>query len=51
MNLVPFKPDRKEFKELARYKVADLPAFAMPIVTGDRVYVKDRESLFLWKLN
>jgi outer membrane protein assembly factor BamB len=51
MNLVPFKPDRKEFKELARYKVADLPAFAMPIVAGDRIYVKDRESLFLWKLN
>jgi outer membrane protein assembly factor BamB len=50
MNLVPFKPDRKEFKELARYKVASLPTFAMPIVSDKRIYVKDRESLTLWSL-
>jgi outer membrane protein assembly factor BamB len=49
-NLVVFAPDEKEFKEIAKYKVADLPNFAMPIVAGKRIFVKDRESLFLWSL-
>jgi outer membrane protein assembly factor BamB len=47
-NLVAFKPDKDEFKEVAKYKVADTPTWAMPIITGKRIYVKDRDSLTLW---
>lgn len=47
-NLVAIKPDPKEYGELAKYKVADTPVFAMPIVAGNRIFVKDRESLTLW---
>ena len=32
------------------YKVADTPTFAMPIIDGKRIYVKDTDSLTLWLL-
>lgn len=49
-NLVAFKPDKDEFKEVAKYKVSDSPTWAMPIIDGKRIYVKDADSLILWKL-
>ena len=49
-NLVVFKPDKDEFKEVAKYKVADTPTWAMPILDGKRIYVKDADSLILWTL-
>jgi outer membrane protein assembly factor BamB len=48
--LVAFKPSSKEYAELARIKVADTPTWAYPIIAGNRVFVKDRESLTLWTL-
>ena len=50
-NLVVFKPDKDEFKEVAKYKVADTPTWAMPIIDGKRIYVKDADSLILWTLD
>jgi outer membrane protein assembly factor BamB len=49
-NLVAFKPDKKEYAELAKYKVADTPTWAYPIITGNRVFVKDKDSLILWTI-
>jgi len=49
-DLIAFKPGGKEYVELAKYKVADTPTWAYPIIAGKRVYVKDRESLALWTL-
>jgi len=46
--LVVFKPSRTGYEELAKYKVADTPTYAVPIVAGNRVYVKDRDSVILW---
>jgi outer membrane protein assembly factor BamB len=48
--MVAFKPGNKEYTELAKYKVADTPTWAYPIVAGNRVFVKDRETLTLWTL-
>jgi outer membrane protein assembly factor BamB len=48
--MVAIKPGNKEYTELAKYKVADTPTWAYPIVAGNRVFVKDRESLTLWTL-
>lgn len=47
-NLVVFKPDAKDFTEVAKYKVADTGTWASPILDGKRVFVKDRDSLILW---
>jgi outer membrane protein assembly factor BamB len=49
-NLVVFKPSKDEFKEVAKYKVADTPTWATPILAGKRIYVKDADSLILWTL-
>jgi outer membrane protein assembly factor BamB len=48
--LVAFKPSSKEFTELARIKVADTPTWAYPIIAGNRVFVKDRDTVTLWTL-
>jgi outer membrane protein assembly factor BamB len=49
-NLIVIKPDSKEYKELAKYKVAETPIYAYPVISGDNVYIKDAESLTLFKI-
>jgi outer membrane protein assembly factor BamB len=48
--LIAFKPSDKAYEELAKYKVADSPTWAVPIIAGNRVFVKDRDSLILWTM-
>jgi outer membrane protein assembly factor BamB len=56
--LLVFKPSNKGYEELAKYKVSDKGAntgtegtWAGPIVSGNRVFVKDKDTLTLWTLN
>ena len=49
--LVVFEPNNTEFRELARYKVADRDTYAYPILVGNRIYIKDKSSLTLWTLD
>lgn len=48
--LVAFQPSNRDYVELARYKVADTLTWACPILAGNRVFVKDRDTLTLWTL-
>jgi outer membrane protein assembly factor BamB len=48
--LVVYEPSDKEFKEIAKYKVADGGTYAYPIVAGNRVFVKDKDSVALWAI-
>ena len=48
--LVVFEPGAKEFKEIARIKVADSPTYAYPVVSGNRIFVKDQNSVTLWRV-
>jgi outer membrane protein assembly factor BamB len=48
--LVVFEPDGKEFKKVASYKVADGGTYAYPIISGNRVFIKDQDSLSLWTI-
>ncbi len=38
-------------QELRRYTVADTPTWAEPVISGNRVFVKDATALALWTLN
>jgi outer membrane protein assembly factor BamB len=41
---------RSEYKELARYRVADGSTYAYPVVDGKRVFIRDRDSVTLWTI-
>jgi outer membrane protein assembly factor BamB len=49
-NLIVLKPNGKEYTELAKYKVSETPIYAFPIISGNNIYVKDAESLMLYKI-
>lgn len=49
--LVVFEPSDKELKQLASYKVADAPTHAYPIASGNRLFIKDKDSLILWTVD
>jgi outer membrane protein assembly factor BamB len=46
--LLVFKPSKEKYMEVMRYKVADSPTWAGPILAGNRIFVKDRDSVILW---
>jgi len=46
--LVAFKPSPAEYTELARIKVASTETWAHPVVAGNRIFVKDSETVGLW---
>jgi outer membrane protein assembly factor BamB len=48
--LIAFKPADKAYEELARIKVSDTPVYATPVVAGNRIFVKDQESVALLTL-
>jgi outer membrane protein assembly factor BamB len=50
-DLIVLKPDSKAYTEVVKYKVSDTPIYAFPIVAGNQIYVKDAESLTLFKIN
>lgn len=48
--LIVIEPSRTEYKERARYKVAESPTWAHPVVLWDRVLIKDKTTLASWSL-
>ncbi len=49
-NLIVFKADSKAYSELVKYKVSETPVYAFPIVAGNLVYIKDADSLILYRI-
>jgi hypothetical protein len=48
--LLVFEPSDKEYKQIASYKVGT-DTYAYPIAAGNRVFVKDRDSVILWTID
>jgi outer membrane protein assembly factor BamB len=48
--LIVFKPDGKGYSEIARYKVAETPSYAHPIISGNRIFIKDQESVAMFRI-
>jgi outer membrane protein assembly factor BamB len=46
--LIVFELDGTGYKQLASYKVAQNDPKAYPVVSDNRIYVKDQDSLVLW---
>ncbi|MEX2139028.1 MAG: PQQ-binding-like beta-propeller repeat protein [Pirellulales bacterium] len=49
--LIVFKPTATEYTEFARIKVADSPTFAHLVVAGNRLFVKDSDSVALFAID
>jgi outer membrane protein assembly factor BamB len=48
--LLVFKPDGKEYAQIAQYKVSDTPTYAHPVVSGSRIFIKDQETVALFTI-
>jgi outer membrane protein assembly factor BamB len=45
--LIVYKPTKSQYQELAKIKVADTPTYAHPVIAGNRIFIKDQESIAL----
>jgi len=45
--LVVFEPSDSAYKEVARIKVAEGSTYAMPVPSGNRLFLKDQDSVML----
>lgn len=50
-NLIVFKPESSAYTEVAKYKVSETPVYSFPIVAGNKVYIKDAETLMMLSIN
>ncbi|MCI0700596.1 MAG: PQQ-like beta-propeller repeat protein [Planctomycetia bacterium] len=48
--LAVIEPTDKEYKELASYKVSSTETYAYPILSGNRIYIKDKDSVILYTI-
>jgi outer membrane protein assembly factor BamB len=49
-SLIVFKPESSAYTEVSKYKVSETAIYAFPIISGNKIYVKDAESLILYSL-
>jgi outer membrane protein assembly factor BamB len=48
--LIAFKASVEKYDQLAKIKVSETPTYAHPVIAGDRIYIKDQDTLTLWTL-
>lgn len=48
--MLVFKPTDKGYEELAKYKSSATPSYGYPVVSANRIFVEDQDSLTLWTL-
>lgn len=46
--LIVVKPGAQQYEEVARIKVSDTPTYAHPVVAGNRIFVKDQETVTMY---
>jgi outer membrane protein assembly factor BamB len=44
-NLIIIKPDPAAYNEVKKYKVSETAIYTYPIIAGDKIYIKDAETL------
>ncbi len=49
--LIVYKPNDKQYEELAKIKVSDTPIYAHPVIAGNRIIVKDQETVAMLTIN
>lgn len=49
--LLVARPSQESFEVVKRYTVADQETWSQPVISGDRVFVKDTTTLTLWTID
>ena len=49
--LLVFDPSEKQLKKVASYKVAEDNTYAYPVAAGNRLFIKDLDSVILWTVD
>lgn len=49
-SFIVLKPDGQKYNQVANYKLTETGIYAHPIITGNRIYIKDNENLTLFTL-
>ncbi len=49
-NLFILKPEPAAYTEVAKYKVSESAVYAFPVIAGNKIYIKDAETLALYKI-
>ena len=49
-NLIVYKADSKAYNEVTSIKVSDTPTYTYPILSGNKIFIKDKESLAMMTL-
>jgi outer membrane protein assembly factor BamB len=49
-NLIILKPDPAGYSEIKKYKVSETAIYTYPVVAGDKIYIKDAETLMKYGL-
>jgi outer membrane protein assembly factor BamB len=50
-NLIVFKPQSSAYSEIVKYKVSDTPVYSFPVIAGNLIYIKDAETLTMYRIN
>jgi len=50
-NFVVLRPDGQKYNQIALIKLIESSIYAHPILSGNRIYIKDKESLTLFTVN
>lgn len=45
------EPSAKKFERVAKYKVAEDATYAYPVASGNRIFIKDYDSVTLWTVD
>lgn len=48
--LIAFKPAAEKYEQLAKIKVSETPIYAHPVITGNRIFIKDQENISAYTL-
>ena len=49
--LIVFKPEDKQYQQLAQIKVSETSTYSHPVLAGNRVFVKDQDNLTMWTID
>ena len=50
-NFVVLKPDGEKFNRLTSIKLPESPIYSHPVLSGNRIFIKDKDSLILYTIN